>query len=179
MRLLLTALLCFCSSAFAATATPPESWFLLDHVLSLKRAEEVVEITRESFWTNTKLPDGRPIVPKDEAERATAPVERMDALYFAQAAQLAGLAEWCGLDPLPYVKHALSPAWGKFRDMKQIIFVSMLFGAVARDVRERMNARGACNAANRDATEKGIKVAMEKPKPAAQETQPPQPAQRP
>jgi hypothetical protein len=74
MRLLLSGLFCLCALAFGASANaaPPESWFLFDDVLSLKRADEIVEMTREYFWANAKLPDGQPITPKDEAERATA-----------------------------------------------------------------------------------------------------------
>lgn len=167
MRSFLAGLSILCALGFASSsyANPPESWFLFDDVLSLKRAEDVIEITREYFWVNAKLPDGKPITPKDDVERATTPIEKMDALYFAQAAQLAGLAMWCDLDPMPYSKHALNAAWSKYRDIRQVIFASMLFGTIARDIKQRKSGRGQCSPVDRAATEKSIRFVMEKSNP--------------
>jgi hypothetical protein len=172
MRILIRSIFFFCVLALglSAKAAPPESWFLLDDVLSLKRAEELIEITRELFWENAKFPDGQPIKPKDETERAAVPIARMDALYFAQAAQLAGFAAWCGLDPLPYVKHTSNVAWKKYKDIRQVIFSSMLLGTVTQDIKLRKSARGECSPVDRDATERAIKYVMEKSNPAVQGT---------
>ena len=164
----------------AAKAGPPESWFIFDDILSLKQAEEIVEITRVYFWENGTLPpDGKPIRPRDEAERQTIPIERMDALFFSQKAQLAGLAMWCDLDPIPYAKHSLDAAWKKYRDLKQVVFASMLFGAVARDIKERKLSRGPCPAADKEATATSIRYVMEKSNPAVQGTLRDKAAQRP
>lgn len=181
MRIPLRSVFFFCFLAFwpSAKAAPPESWFLLDDVLSLKRAEELIDITREIFWENAKLPDGQPIKPKDETERAAVPIARIDALYFAQAAQLAGFAAWCGLDPLPYVKHTSNVAWKKYKDVRQIIFSSMLLGTVTQDIKQRKSARGECSSDDRDATERAIKYVMDKSNSAVQGTPQERAAKRP
>jgi hypothetical protein len=59
--------------------------------------EKMMQLTLESFWGKALDSQGKPVQPKDEAERARLPISREQALYLIDKGGESGLAQWCGV----------------------------------------------------------------------------------
>lgn len=68
-----------------------------DELFSAPQKQQMMKLTLETFWGKAVDSQGKPIEPKDDAERNNLPISKEQAYYIIDKGAEAGLAQWCKL----------------------------------------------------------------------------------
>mgnify|MGYP000992376356 CR=1 FL=1 len=113
---------------------------------------EILKIVLPQFWGHARLPDGSVVEPVDEADRLAVPIDASLQDKAFSAAEISGLALWCGLPWEEHFKVLMANTRAGGAQPRQAAFVAVLHGFTMEFIKDLMAAR-ACDDDRRKKTQ--------------------------
>jgi hypothetical protein len=97
-------------------------------LFSPEEKNKMMTLTLESFWGKAIDSQGKPVQPKDEAERTTMPISRDQAYYIIDKGGESGLAQWCGVEWQGRYQMIIEQQRRHMKNEVQIAYAGVLHG---------------------------------------------------
>jgi hypothetical protein len=118
-------------------------------IFSTEDKQRIMKLTLQKFWGQAVDSKGHPIMPKDDAERATLPIPKEQAAYIIDKGSESGLAEWCNVSWEERFHLLMKQMRAQKLSEMQIAYIGVLHGVAQGMVNSSMKNQK-CDAETKD-----------------------------